>query len=69
MVPKAFVVLRTEFAPSEELRANLQKKVQSELASYKVPRKIEFVSELPKTGAGKIRRSELREREFFCADK
>ena len=69
MVPKAFVVLRTEFAPSEELRANLQKKVQSELASYKVPRKIEFVSELPKTSTGKIRRSELREREFFCADK
>jgi len=63
-VPKAFIVLRKEFMPSDELKADLQKKVQSELASYKSPRKIEFVSELPKTSTGKIRRSELRHREF-----
>jgi acyl-coenzyme A synthetase/AMP-(fatty) acid ligase len=33
-------------------------------APYKYPRKIEFVDELPKTVSGKIRRVELRAREF-----
>jgi acyl-coenzyme A synthetase/AMP-(fatty) acid ligase len=32
-------------------------------APYKYPREIEFVTELPKTISGKIRRVELRERE------
>lgn len=32
-----------------------------ELADYKKPRRIEFVSELPKSGAGKILKRELRE--------
>jgi len=67
MVPKAFIVLRTGFDPCDELKADLQKKVQSELASYKSPRKLEFVSELPKTSTGKIRRTELRQREFSMA--
>ena len=31
------------------------------LASYKVPRKVYFVEELPKTASGKIRRREVRE--------
>ncbi len=64
MVPKAFVVLRPGFAPAEELKAEMQKRVQMELASYKCPRKVDFVPELPKTSTGKIRRSELRRREF-----
>jgi acyl-coenzyme A synthetase/AMP-(fatty) acid ligase len=32
-------------------------------APYKYPREIEFVSDLPKTISGKIRRTELRARE------
>jgi acyl-coenzyme A synthetase/AMP-(fatty) acid ligase len=64
MVPKAFVVLRPGVAESEDLIADLQKKVQDALASYKCPRRIVFVSELPKTSTGKIRRTELRRREF-----
>lgn len=32
------------------------------LASYKVPRSIEFVDELPKTGSGKVLKRQLRER-------
>lgn len=67
MVPKAFIVLRTGFTPSDDLKADLQRRVHSELASYKSPRKIEFVSELPKTSTGKIRRTELRHREFSAA--
>jgi acyl-CoA synthetase (AMP-forming)/AMP-acid ligase II len=34
---------------------------RSHLARYKTPRRFEFVSELPKTAAGKISRRELRE--------
>jgi 2-aminobenzoate-CoA ligase len=64
MVPKAFIVLRGGFAASEDLKTEMQKKVQAELASYKCPRKIDFVSELPKTSTGKIRRTELRKAEF-----
>jgi 2-aminobenzoate-CoA ligase len=64
MVPKAFIVLRPEFIPSPQLVEELQKKVQANLASFKCPRKIAFVTELPKTSTGKIRRSELRKSEF-----
>ena len=41
----------------------LQAHVKSLLAPYKYPRWIEFVTELPKTATGKIRRVALRERE------
>ena len=64
MVPKAFVVVRPSCTPSEELKKELQNFVQSELAPYKYPRKLEFVRELPKTSTGKIRRAELRRAEF-----
>jgi acetyl-CoA synthetase len=33
-------------------------------APYKYPREIEFVTELPKTPSGKIKRAELRRREL-----
>ena len=48
--------------PSEELVISLQDHVKRVTAPYKYPRKIEFVSELPKTVSGKIRRVELRDR-------
>lgn len=64
MVPKAFVVVRASYTPSEELKKELQDFVQRELAPYKYPRKLEFVRELPKTSTGKVRRTELRRAEF-----
>jgi 2-aminobenzoate-CoA ligase len=64
MVPKAFIVLRPSFNPSDELKQELQQMVHAALASYKCPRSIEFVAELPKTSTGKIRRTELRRGEF-----
>jgi len=64
MVPKAFIVLRPGVEPGDSLKSEMQQKVQAELASYKCPRKIEFVMELPKTATGKIRRTELRRSEF-----
>ncbi len=63
-VVKAFVVVAPGFQPSEALAAELQEHVKSVTAPYKYPRRIEFVEELPKTVSGKIRRIELREREW-----
>src|SRR6266571_4319213 len=61
-VVKAFVVLRRDRAPGEELRRELQDHCKRVTAPYKYPREIEFVAELPKTISGKIRRVELRRR-------
>ncbi|MGE5704834.1 MAG: acyl-CoA synthetase [Clostridia bacterium] len=62
-VVKAFIVLKQGFAGSDELVAELQEHVKHMTAPYKYPRKIEFVTELPKTNSGKIRRIELRHQE------
>lgn len=63
-VVKAFIILAPGYSPSDELVKELQDFVKKNTAPYKYPRKIEFVSELPKTVSGKIRRVELREREW-----
>jgi benzoate-CoA ligase len=59
--PKAFVVLKPGQIPSPGLAELLQTHVRSRLASYKYPRWIEFVDELPKTATGKIQRFKLRD--------
>ncbi|KAL1774469.1 acyl-coenzyme A synthetase ACSM1, mitochondrial [Sigmodon hispidus] len=65
-VVKAFIVLTPEFLShdKEELTKELQQHVKSVTAPYKYPRKVEFVPELPKTVTGKIKRKELRMKEF-----
>ena len=67
-IVKAFVVLRAAVEPSDGLATELQDHVKAVTAPYMVPREIEFVSELPKTSSGKMRRIELRERERSAAD-
>ncbi len=55
--PKAYVVFKVgQSASADELKAH----VKEQLAPYKYPRWIEFVSELPKTATGKIQRFKLR---------
>lgn len=54
---KLFVVAGEE-APGPE---DIQSWCRQGLAAYKVPRKIEFVADLPKSNIGKILRRELRE--------
>jgi acyl-CoA synthetase (AMP-forming)/AMP-acid ligase II len=55
----AFVVIRSgEKATREEL----QEKCSSSLADYKLPRRYEFIEELPRDDNGKIRKAELRRR-------
>ena len=63
-IVKAFIVLAPGFEASEELASELQAHVKEVTAPYKYPRKIEFVEALPKTVSGKIRRIELRQREW-----
>ena len=62
-VVKATVVLTKGFAPSEELKNELQNHVKAITAPYKYPRIVEFAEELPKTISGKIRRVEIREKD------
>ncbi|KAG8561057.1 hypothetical protein GDO81_015230 [Engystomops pustulosus] len=65
-VVKAFVVLSPTYTghDQEALTKELQEHVKKVTAPYKYPRKIEFVEELPKTVSGKIRRNELRNKEW-----
>ncbi len=57
---KATIVLARGYEPSDQLVKDIQTHVKKETAPYKYPRVIEFVTELPKTISGKIRRVELR---------
>ena len=62
-VVKATVVLTAKYAAGDGLVAELQEHVKKVTAPYKYPRAIEFVTELPKTISGKIRRVEIREKD------
>lgn len=63
-IVKAYIVLKDELpAQPEALIKELQEHVKTLTAPYKYPRSIEFVSDLPKTTSGKIRRIELRHKE------
>jgi long-chain acyl-CoA synthetase len=57
---KAFVVCKQGETISED---ELIEYCRTKLAVYKVPKRIEFIDELPKTAIGKFLRRELRERE------
>lgn len=59
-IVKAFVVLRDGGKQDETMVKELQDHVKGITAPYKYPRVIEFLTELPKTTSGKIRRVELR---------
>lgn len=66
-VVKATVVLARGYEPSDELKKELQNHVKKVTAPYKYPRILEFVSELPKTTSGKIRRVEIRQNDAKAA--
>ena len=62
-IVKAFVVLHNGFGATDETTKSLQDFVKNEIAPYKYPREIEFVTELPKTETGKLQRYRLRDQE------
>ncbi|WP_415883015.1 AMP-binding protein [Neptuniibacter sp. QD34_54] len=57
---KAYVVIKREFDPTEELAEELKQLVRTRLSTHAFPREIEFMPELPKTPSGKIQRFILR---------
>ncbi len=59
--PAAYVVLHEKFSASQQLTGELQDWVGTRLNSYKEPRWIESLPELPKTATGKLQRYKLRE--------
>ena len=63
-IVKAFIILSPSYEPSERLTKELQGHVKGITASYKYPRAIEYVKELPKTISGKIKRRELKKRDW-----
>ncbi len=63
-VVKATIVLAKGFSPSEAFIKELQNHVKQVTAPYKYPRVIEFVTELPKTNSGKIKRTDIRAKDL-----
>ncbi len=57
---KVVVTLHPGVAPSEALGAEILAFAKSRLAGYKAPKTLEFVSELPRSPAGKIQRGKVR---------
>lgn len=64
-VAKAFVV--SDRSPSDDYVDELKKFTRDRLSQHEFPRHIAFVSELPKTPAGKVHRKVLRDREAAAA--
>ena len=63
VVVKAFVRLAAGHSGNDALAEKLRQHVKKRIGSYKQPRLVEFVAELPTTRTGKISRAELRRRE------
>jgi 2-aminobenzoate-CoA ligase len=61
MIVKAYVVLAPGVTGDAALAGELQDHVKREIAPYKYPRAIEFVTQLPKTETGKLKRFALRQ--------
>ncbi|MCI4663923.1 MAG: acyl-CoA synthetase [Neomegalonema sp.] len=61
-IVKAYVVLASGHAPSEQLKSELASHVKTRLAAHEYPREIEFLADLPMTATGKVIRKALRRR-------
>lgn len=59
-VPVAFVVLRSGFSPSNELRLELRQHIRTTIGPIATPAAILMVNKLPKTRSGKIMRRLLK---------
>ena len=63
-VPKAYILLIASVEPNRETARSILEYTNKRLAPFKRIRRLEFVSELPKTISGKIRRTQLRRVEY-----
>ena len=60
--PYAFVMLKPEVSPSDDLEEDIKQFVRDRIAAYKYPRWIEFADNIPKTSGGKVQRFVLQEK-------
>ena len=60
MTTKAWIVLKSGAAGSDEITTMLRDHVKSQLLPYKYPRLVEYQDDLPKTGTGKIDHQQLQ---------
>jgi 2-aminobenzoate-CoA ligase len=58
----AAVVLRDGVTGGADKVRELQDFVKAQIAPYKYPRSVEFVTELPRSATGKLQRSVIRQR-------
>jgi long-chain acyl-CoA synthetase len=58
---KAVVQLVPSTTPGDELEGELISFCRARLARFKVPRTVDFVTELPRTAGGKLRKREIRD--------
>ena len=63
-VIKAFVALKTGYAPSDALRKDILAHARKRLGAVVAPKEIDFQQSLPKTRSGKIMRRLLKAREL-----
>ncbi len=63
-IVKAFVALKPEFQPSEDLNSDILAFIRSRVGPTMAPRQIAFIDDLPKTRSGKIMRRLLKAREL-----
>ena len=63
-IVKATIVLVKGTEETDALKKDIQEYVKTHTAPYKYPRIVEFVSELPKTISGKVRRVEIRKNDM-----
>jgi acetyl-CoA synthetase len=63
-VIKAFISLKDDYEPSNELMRDIKKFARKKLHAVTCPRQIEFIPSLPKTKSGKIMRRLLKAREL-----
>jgi 2-aminobenzoate-CoA ligase len=59
-ITKAFVVMKEGQEGSDEFFEELKEFLKEHIAIYKLPRAIEYRSELPRTPTGKLLRRHLR---------
>ena len=63
-IVKAFVALKPDYPPTDELRRELLGFARTRLGAAVAPKEIEFIPKLPKTRSGKIMRRLLKAREL-----
>jgi acetyl-CoA synthetase len=67
-IVKAFVALKPDCEPGDELRRELLAFARKRLGAAVAPREIEFVNSVPRNRSGKIMRRLLKARELGLAE-